>query len=268
MIEHPQSGLAGRRIVVLLIDDQEFVATAIRQLLSGEHDLECHYCQTPLDAVRIANEIQPAVVLLDLVMPGLDGLAMLDLFRANPTTAATPIAVLSGSDDPDRRAEALHRGASDYLVKLPSREDLVACIRRHASGAHLTATPANAPRSDDTLDASVLASFRLVDPASGGQFVTRLIDQFLGDSAAKIAGLRSALQSEEGDRVRTDAHTLRGAAATIGARTLARLCSQMERHAARSFNVAVLSALMSEIEQEFARTREALAAERTPKDDV
>ena len=49
-------------------------------------------------------------------------------------TARTPIIVLSGNEDADTRTRALAAGADDYLVKLPSKADLLACLRRHAAG--------------------------------------------------------------------------------------------------------------------------------------
>ena len=53
----------------------------------------------------------------------------------NPPTVKTPVIVLSGNDDQDARARALAQGADDYLVKLPAKHDLIACIRRHAVAA-------------------------------------------------------------------------------------------------------------------------------------
>lgn len=276
MVEHPnRSGTAraSGRIVVLLVDDQAFVATAIRQLLSAESDIDFYYCQAPLAAASVANEIQPAIILQDLVMPDIDGLTMLDLFRANPSTFATPVVVLSATDDPDRRVQALARGAANYLVKPPSKDALVACIRRLAGVAEAAvgrstspaprSGPAEAPRSEDTLDRSVLASFHLGDPESADRFVSHLVGQFLRDAAMHIRELRSAADCGDPDRLQANAHTLRGAASTIGAFKLAGLCRQMERHAARTRNPVVLSALTNAIDREFTRVRAALGSDTT-----
>ncbi len=120
-------------IVVLLVDDQAFIGTALRMLLASETDIKLHCCLSAKDAIAIANEIAPTLVLQDLVMPDIDGLTLVRSFRANPQTAGTPVIVLSGNDDAGTRARALAEGARDYLVKLPPKAELIACIRRHAS---------------------------------------------------------------------------------------------------------------------------------------
>jgi signal transduction histidine kinase len=126
----PASGM------VLLIDDQQFVGEAMRRLLADAEDLAFHFCVDPLEAIETANEIAPTVILLDLVMPGADGLELLRRFRANEATAETPIVVLSTKEDARVKRDAFANGASDYIVKLPDRVELLARVRYH-SGACL-----------------------------------------------------------------------------------------------------------------------------------
>ncbi|MEA3212203.1 MAG: adenylate cyclase [Chthoniobacter sp.] len=118
-------------ITVLLVDDQRIIGEAVRRLLADQPDIKFCYCADPEQALDRANEIQPSVILQDLVMPKIDGLAVVRLFRGNPGTATTPIIVLSGSEDAESRAQALAAGANDYLVKLPNKSDLLARIRAH-----------------------------------------------------------------------------------------------------------------------------------------
>lgn len=121
------------RVKVLLVDDQRLTGVILKGLLASESDIEVHCCQEAADAVRLATEIQPAVILQDLIMPGLaDGLSMLDHYRAQAATAETPVVVLSANDDAVTRDRARAAGASDYLVKMPGKSVLIACIRRHA----------------------------------------------------------------------------------------------------------------------------------------
>jgi signal transduction histidine kinase len=123
--------------VVLLIDDQAMVAQAVRRLLAGHPDIELHYCADPMDAIRVANEVAPTVILQDWVLPSIDGLYLLQLFRDNPQTADTPIIVLSSEEDPEIKSQAFGAGANDYLVKLPDKIELIARIQYH-SKAYLT----------------------------------------------------------------------------------------------------------------------------------
>lgn len=88
--------------MVLLVDDQAMVAEALRRLVSDIPGIDLHYCAEPIEAIRIANELKPAVILQDWVMPSIDGLDLLRLFRANPSTAETPIIILSSEENPER----------------------------------------------------------------------------------------------------------------------------------------------------------------------
>jgi two-component system response regulator WspF len=90
-----------RAICVLLVDDQRFVGIALERLLKGEQDVQLHCCYHAVDAIVQANEINPTIILQDLVLPDIDGLTMVRLFRANPATADTPVIVLSGNDNMD-----------------------------------------------------------------------------------------------------------------------------------------------------------------------
>ncbi len=118
--------------MVLLVDDQIIVGQAVQRLLAELPDVDFHYCQNPIDAVEAAIQIKPTVILQDLVMPSIDGLDLLQLFRSNPATVDTPIIVLSTKEDPLIKSQAFAAGANDYLVKLPDKVELIARIRYHS----------------------------------------------------------------------------------------------------------------------------------------
>jgi len=119
--------------MILLVDDQPFVAEVLQRFLAGDPKLVLHYCPNPAEAIEIANRIRPTVILQDLVMPGVDGLAIVGRFRANPSTKDTPIIVLSSKEDPQTKSLAFSLGANDYLVKLPDKLELVARVRYHSN---------------------------------------------------------------------------------------------------------------------------------------
>ncbi|MDQ0395733.1 response regulator [Labrys monachus] len=117
--------------MVLLVDDQVMICEAVRRALAGQPELDFHYCTNPLEAVRVAAEVKPTVILQDLVMPGMDGLDLVRQYRQNPSTQAVPVIVLSTKDEPAIKGEAFNAGANDYLVKLPDQIELIARIRYH-----------------------------------------------------------------------------------------------------------------------------------------
>ena len=130
----PPLQLSDHHVMVLLVDDQAMVCEAIRRCLAGLPEIDIHYCANPSEAVAVANHIKPTVILQDLVMPGLDGLALVSQYRKNPATRDTPIIVLSTNENPQVKGEAFARGANDYLVKLPDKVELIARLRYHSKG--------------------------------------------------------------------------------------------------------------------------------------
>ncbi|MFA6960696.1 MAG: response regulator [Opitutaceae bacterium] len=119
-------------VMVLLVDDQAMVGEAIRRALANQPNIDFHFCASSGDALRIAERIKPTVILQDLVMPGVDGLTLVRQYRTNPATHDIPIIVLSTKEEPAVKSEAFAAGASDYLVKLPDRIELIARIRSHS----------------------------------------------------------------------------------------------------------------------------------------
>src|SRR6202048_3092388 len=84
-------------------------------------------------AIAAAEKIGPTVILQDLVMPGVDGLDLLNEYRSNPLTRAIPVIVLSSKEDPAIKQAAFESGASDYMVKLPHQIELLARVRLHSA---------------------------------------------------------------------------------------------------------------------------------------
>jgi signal transduction histidine kinase len=119
-------------MMVLLVDDQAIVAEAVRRCLANLADVDFHYCADPRQALALAAQLRPTVILQDLIMPGVDGLDLLRQYRAAPATQSVPVIVLSTKEEPKVKAQAFELGANDYLVKLPDRVELVARIRFHS----------------------------------------------------------------------------------------------------------------------------------------
>ncbi len=143
--------------MVLLVDDQVMVAEAIRRSLANQPGVDFHYCIDPSEAIRLAIQIKPTVILQDLVMPGIDGLTLVRDFRANPATKDIPIIVLSTKEEPVIKGQSFAAGANDYLVKLPDKIELLARIRYH------TRAYVNQVQRDDAFRALRESQQQLVD---------------------------------------------------------------------------------------------------------
>lgn len=119
-------------LIALLVDDQPVVEAGLRRMLADEKDIQLYYCSKASEAVEMACNMAPSVILQDLLMPEIDGLTLVRHYRSKPETMETPIIVLSSEEDAKVKAEAFESGANDYLVKFPGKHELVARIRYHA----------------------------------------------------------------------------------------------------------------------------------------
>lgn len=119
-------------VMVLLVDDQALIGEAVRRMLASKPDIDFHFCADPAAAIATAERIRPTVILQDLVLPGVDGLALVRAYRERPALREVPIIVLSSKEEPLVKSDAFLAGANDYLVKLPDPVELVARIRYHS----------------------------------------------------------------------------------------------------------------------------------------
>ncbi len=83
-----------------------------------------------IEAVRKACSLAPDVILLDLMLPGLDGFAVCEVLRQDPVTAAIPIIILTAWAGELARVSGLGTGADDYVTKPFSPRDLIARVQK------------------------------------------------------------------------------------------------------------------------------------------
>jgi DNA-binding NarL/FixJ family response regulator len=118
-------------IRVLLVDDQALVRTGFRLILEAEEDIEVvAEAADGAAAVEAAARLRPDVVLMDIQMPGVDGLEATRLLTAEALT----VVVLTTFERDDYILDAVRAGASGFLVKNAPPEELVAAVRVAASG--------------------------------------------------------------------------------------------------------------------------------------
>lgn len=123
-------------IRILMVDDQAVILAALAQMLAHETEFVIRPISDPTRALAEALDFEPAVILQDLVMEGIDGLALLKRYRAHPNLTDVPVVMLSAADEPETKVEAFRCGANDYVVKLPSALELAARIRYHGRAYH------------------------------------------------------------------------------------------------------------------------------------
>ena len=127
--------MAAETIRVVLADDQALVRAGFRSLLDAQADVEVvGEASTGDEAVRLASELVPDVVLMDIRMPGMDGLAATRAIADDERLADVRIVVLTTFGLDEYVFEAIRSGASGFLVKDTEPDELVQAVRVVAAG--------------------------------------------------------------------------------------------------------------------------------------
>lgn len=199
-------------IRVLLVDDHELVRAGFSMILSVEEDIEVvGEADDGASAVARARELAPDVILMDVRMPGMDGIAATARIVAD---SDCKVVILTTFEQDDYLFESLSAGASGFLLKNSEPDELVSAIRRVADGHALLApqvtrrviekfTQAGGPVADSTVldeltererEVLVLMSRGLSNSEIAGEL-------FLGEATIKTHVSRVLMKAGVRDRV-------------------------------------------------------------------
>ncbi|RME98541.1 MAG: DNA-binding response regulator [Chloroflexi bacterium] len=112
---------------ILVVDDEERVALTIERSLQPHYQVRVAYNGT--DALKIARRINPDLVILDIMMPGMDGLQVCRELRSDPILKAVPILFLTARGRVEDKVEGFDAGADDYLTKPFDVRELLVRVR-------------------------------------------------------------------------------------------------------------------------------------------
>lgn len=126
--------LTSHKIRILLVDDQKIIGLFVQRALDGNPDIDFFHCLDSAQAMKMVAKTKPTVIFQDMIMPDVDGLTMVKLYRSSPFSRNIPIIVLSGQEDASIKAQAFGAGANDYMVKPFEKLELLARVRHHSQG--------------------------------------------------------------------------------------------------------------------------------------
>lgn len=176
---------------ILLIDDDAASIRLLSEMLRGE-GYRLFAALNGEEGLQRALRHAPALVLLDLHMPGMDGQATCRLFKATPALAGVPIIFLTGSGLLDDKLSAFAEGAVDYIVKPFSADEVVARLRVHL---RLAAARKDAPAATNTGSPSAAPNWQHADERIVGSAKTILLRDL--SAAITLADLAHAVGTNE-----------------------------------------------------------------------
>jgi DNA-binding response OmpR family regulator len=132
----PQSGATRSAGFVLVVDDEEHNRTLLRDPLEAR-GYEIAEAENGLQALQLIAERQPDAVLLDLMMPKLDGFEVCRRLRKSAKTAHIPVLMISALSERKERLMGIEAGASDFLNKPIDIQDVILRVRNAVYAKHL-----------------------------------------------------------------------------------------------------------------------------------
>jgi len=115
---------------VLIVDDEPMLRQMVREHLE-RHGLQIEEAESGQEALEFAHRVNPDLILLDIMMPDLNGLQVCQALREHEATRAIPVVLLTSQDGLEDRIRGLDAGANDYLTKPVQPGELLARVKAH-----------------------------------------------------------------------------------------------------------------------------------------
>ena len=276
LVPTAQSGAPGGSACrVLIVDDNEINQKVIAGFLAaGRHEVTI--VSSGEKAVSLATNHEFDLILMDVTLPGIDGLEAARRIRAlpNPALAKVPIAAITGNMGRDDIKACHEAGMGDFLGKPidPAALDALVDRVRHSGRQAASAPPPSAPPRpaapapaapapvslDDYLPAGS-QDIQLLDTnvlsrltkAFDAKALTSLIDDMLRETVPLIEGMAAALQVADMIALRSCAHTLKGMAMTLGVVGVGEIAADIESSIQRGESAEALEAMIRQIDEIF-----------------
>ncbi|HVM74476.1 MAG TPA: response regulator, partial [Candidatus Saccharimonadales bacterium] len=276
---------------VLLVEDNELNREVALGLLEDAH-LQIDLAEHGAAAIQQISKTNYDIVLMDMQMPVMDGIAATKALRSNPRFANLPIIAMTANAMDRDREQCLAAGMNDHLAKpidppklfatllrwIPSRPIAAAVAQgvssspAVSSGDGSLAPPPSTPAATSSAAAGTDLSIPGIDTATalkrtGGnrKRYESLLQRFADSQSAAVADIRNALEANDAPTAMRVAHSIKGAAANLGANPLAEAAAKAEAAIDSNTDVdAALASLSALLELTVASIRSALPAEPTP----
>ncbi len=219
--------------LVMVIDDSRLVGMVIQRMLS-EHDIECVLARSASEvfgfrgATPLLREHKPDIILLDIMMPDMDGLDILRKLKSMKNEQHIPVLMISASASESNVLEAVNRGAEGFISKPIDADKLMKELATIA-GTHqidgllkkLGHVLDPSRRTEKEYDALILGPANLnymLEILDGDMdMLYELIAVFVEDAPGQLDDIENALTKSNAQDLRRAAHTFKGSVSNMGA---------------------------------------------------
>ena len=246
----------GRALDVLIVEDNVVNAMVVEAFV-GRMGHTPLVAPTAEEGLELLDSQEFDLVLMDISLPGIDGIEATQRIRANenPTIRSLPVIAMSAHVFDNEVAQHLQSGMDAFIGKPIAPDGLaqtIASVLGRTPGERAAMDGGRAGSGGESIiDPAVLAQDRAVLGAERG---TLMVDTFIETAPAQIDGIRQALAEGRAERAADLAHALRGAAGSLGLRRLAERCGVLEARA----RTPEAAAVAEELDRLFDESREAL----------
>ena len=256
-------------MIILLVDDEKDTRTVARIALRQLGRFTVVEAASGPEALAAATSARPDAVILDVMMPGMDGPAVLSALRADPSTADLPVIFLTAKAMPDEVARLKALGVLAIYTKpfdpAVFARDVREALSPRTAGPEAAAAAARPASSgpEPEIDVAALARLEGLTSDTGADLLGDLIVLFAANTPDALARLRELTLDHpaSADTIERLAHTLKSTALTLGAIGIADAARRIER-LAREPKPAEITALVDQIAERLAPTVDRLRVER------
>jgi len=115
-------------IKILLVDDAKNIVLVVKKCLEKQ-GYEVVTAREGLSAIKKAQKVEPDLILLDIILPKMNGFLVFEAIKEDPKTKNIPVIILSAKSEKEDLDKAMSLGAKDYLVKPIKKKDLIQSVR-------------------------------------------------------------------------------------------------------------------------------------------
>ncbi len=191
--------MSEEKVTVLVVDDSDIIRHSLKNFFN-DYNFEVITCTDGLEGIQKAAESKPSIIFLDLMMPNLDGVKMLQVVKVLDHIRSIPVIVISGNTNRSNVLAAIEAGADRVISKPLQKEVIIKNI--------------NELLGPDFLQKAKKA--KMFSQSDSNDIRKRLVLMFLNSYPAKKEAMKDALRRADKDVLKTVVHEFRGAGGAIG----------------------------------------------------